>query len=181
MATTEGQEVENFLAQNIRFLRKKMNWSQEELALRIGLNRGNIASYENGTAEPKICNLFKLAQLFKVPILHLAQEDLSKVQDSGQGLSVPGAGGFNPVNGLSICLKDSRAQAQEIRELIKSLATCGRYRIRNFSEELPREIQVLVVNFEELFSAAETIAEKYLHLIDCLDGQVQGHGMHPKA
>ena len=67
----------NKLPQNIRYLRKRQELSQEELALRIGLNRGNIASYENGTAEPKICNLLKLAQTFGIPITDLTQKDLS--------------------------------------------------------------------------------------------------------
>ena len=58
---------------NIRYLRKKMNLSQEELANAIGLNRGNIASYESGTAEPKIANLVKMSKLFSVPLADLTE------------------------------------------------------------------------------------------------------------
>ena len=59
----------DILKSNIRFLRRKMNLSQEELATMIGLNRGNIASYESGTAEPRIANLVKMSKLFSVPFL----------------------------------------------------------------------------------------------------------------
>lgn len=54
-----------FLALNLRLLRKKFQWSQEEFANRVGLNRGNIASYENGATEPKIYSLLKMSELFK--------------------------------------------------------------------------------------------------------------------
>ena len=66
-----------YLNQNIRFLRKRLSLSQEELANRVGLNRGNIASYENGTAEPRICNLLKLSTLFGISIMDITQKDLS--------------------------------------------------------------------------------------------------------
>ena len=56
----------NLLPRNIKSLRRKLRFSQEELAQKLGLNRGNIASYENGSAEPKICNLLKFASLFRV-------------------------------------------------------------------------------------------------------------------
>ena len=54
-----------YLSGNIRFLRKQKELSQEELAVHIGLNRGNIASYEKGTAEPKFCNLVPMADFFQ--------------------------------------------------------------------------------------------------------------------
>ena len=67
-----------FLALNLRLLRKKFQWSQEEFANRVGLNRGNIASYENGSTEPKIYSLLKMSELFQVSIKELVFEDLSK-------------------------------------------------------------------------------------------------------
>lgn len=77
MESLNGMTVSSVLSQNIRYLRKRQELSQEELALRVGLNRGNIASYENGTAEPKICNLLKLAQIFGISVTDLTQKDLS--------------------------------------------------------------------------------------------------------
>ena len=57
-----------FLASNLRLLRKKFQWSQEEFASRVGLNRGNIASYENGSTEPKVQSLLKMSELFQLSI-----------------------------------------------------------------------------------------------------------------
>jgi transcriptional regulator with XRE-family HTH domain len=64
------------LRSNIRYLRKKMNLSQEDLATMIGLNRGNIASYESGTAEPRIANLVKMSKLFSVPLADLTEKKI---------------------------------------------------------------------------------------------------------
>ncbi len=66
----------DILKSNIRFLRRKMNLSQEELATMIGLNRGNIASYESGTAEPRIANLVKMSKLFSVPLADLTERKI---------------------------------------------------------------------------------------------------------
>ena len=53
-AFTEEAELPNFIASNLKVLRKSTGWSQTELAECVGLNRGNIASYESGCAEPSI-------------------------------------------------------------------------------------------------------------------------------
>jgi transcriptional regulator with XRE-family HTH domain len=84
METVNGNLNSNFLPQNLRNLRKRMNLSQEQFAKRIGLNRGNIASYEKGTAEPKICNLLKMANLFGVSILDLTARDLRTRRKTGR-------------------------------------------------------------------------------------------------
>ena len=69
----------NFVASNIKFLRKQLGLSQEQFANAVEMNRGNIASYEKGTAEPSIAKLQKFSDFFNVDITSLIQEDLSKL------------------------------------------------------------------------------------------------------
>jgi len=69
-----------YLADNIKYLRKKLGLSQEKLAGLLGLNRGNIASYEKGSAEPKIENLLKMMQVFKVEVKDLVEKDLAGIE-----------------------------------------------------------------------------------------------------
>lgn len=76
-----------YLADNIRYLRKKLGWSQEKLAEMLGLNRGNIASYEKGMAEPKLENLIKMMELFKIEIKDLVEIDLSGMEKLGNEIS----------------------------------------------------------------------------------------------
>ena len=73
----EEAELPNFIASNLKVLRKNAGWSQTELAERVGLNRGNIASYESGCAEPSICKLLRIGNLFDITTRDLTRRDLS--------------------------------------------------------------------------------------------------------
>ncbi|WP_116126938.1 helix-turn-helix domain-containing protein [Lewinella sp. IMCC34183] len=74
---TEDAQLPNFIASNLRLLRKRAGWSQSELAARVGLNRGNIASYECGSAEPSICKLLRFSNVFDISTRDFTRLDLS--------------------------------------------------------------------------------------------------------
>jgi len=65
----------------LRFLRKKHNLTQDELATRIGANRSVIGSYEEGRATPKLGAIMQLSALFRVRIDELVSVDLSVTPD----------------------------------------------------------------------------------------------------
>ena len=149
------------LPQNIRCLRHKLNLSQEELATRIGLNRGNIASYEKGTAEPKICNLLKLSNLFGVSIIDLTQKDLR----CEETLTVA-------TNNYQKVTKADRElivqffdRAQELNEVFESIYTCHQFKMKSLSD-LPKDMQVMMVNFEQLFDAAKSLMHNHQALLE---------------
>ena len=63
------------LGQRISLYRKKLNISQEELGVRLGVSRQAVSKWETGTADPSTSNLLALAKLFGVPaeeLLHQA-------------------------------------------------------------------------------------------------------------
>lgn len=157
-----NQEV-TFLDQNIRFLRRSLGWSQEELGSRIGLNRGNIASYENGTAEPKIYNLFKLADLFGVSILDITQRDLSAEEEDPSAEEVCIGERNHSVWG------HYRQHAQEIQSVMRGLHTCCHFKVRNANQDTSKDLQVVAMHFEELFNAAQSLLREHLELIDQLE------------
>lgn len=66
----------NYVASNLKSLRKQTGLSQDQFAVRLDLNRGNIASYEKGSAEPSIEKIVKFAAFFRSMSL-LIQKDLS--------------------------------------------------------------------------------------------------------
>ncbi len=78
MKQTADITLSNYIAVNIRVLRKAAGWSQTELAERVNLNRGNIASYESGAAEPSICKLLRISNLFSVTSQDITRRDLSQ-------------------------------------------------------------------------------------------------------
>ena len=61
---------------NLKYLRLLHGLSQEDLAIETGLNRGNIASYEKGVAEPKLQNLQKIGHFFQISLDELIGIDL---------------------------------------------------------------------------------------------------------
>lgn len=68
----------NYIASNLRFLRKLAGLSQEQFAKRVAMNRGNIASYEKGNAEPNIAKLQRIVEYFNVDLVAFIEIDLSK-------------------------------------------------------------------------------------------------------
>lgn len=166
MDIVNGDYNTNYLNSNIRILRRSMRISQEELANRIGLNRGNIASYENGTAEPRICNLLKLADAFGISILHLTRCDLSKKEVFDQVRStnqqhVPGHS--------KEALQRYLQRAKELEQVMNGLNTCCRYKLKRLGEQVPKDMQLVVMHFEELYDTAQALMEEHRSLLDYYD------------
>ncbi len=153
----------SYLHQNIRILRRRLGFSQEELARRIGLNRGNIASYENGSAEPRICNLIKLSNLFTVSLSDLTGADLSCEDRLQLALSPePKVPSDTP---YQTSFEELIQQAEELATVMKSLHACGCYKMRNLHGEVPKDIQMVFMHFEELFATGQKLYEQHLDLL----------------
>ena len=54
------------LSQNIRFYRKSMNMTQEQLASKLNGKKSLVSNYENGYSVPDIEILIKLADIFEI-------------------------------------------------------------------------------------------------------------------
>lgn len=55
----------------IRKLRRERDWTQADLAERIGIDKRNISRYESGHAEPRKSTLLKLAEVLEVDVPQL--------------------------------------------------------------------------------------------------------------
>lgn len=152
----------SYLPSNIRLLRKQKKWSQGELAKKIGLNRGNIASYENGTAEPKICNLLKMAHLFGVNLLTLIQKDLNEANHQHLFENADS----NPE------MRRYLDRAEELQSLIDGLNICCRYKVKKMNGDLSPEMQLIALHFDELYQATQTLLDQHLALLNALDNKV---------
>jgi transcriptional regulator with XRE-family HTH domain len=84
--------MDNVLASNLKFLRKKKNITQDELSSVVSVTRAVIGSYEEGRAVPKLNVLTALADYFQISVDELIRDDLSgsapKTGLRGQGLRV---------------------------------------------------------------------------------------------
>jgi putative transcriptional regulator len=52
----------------LRVLRAERNWSQADLAERLGVSRQSVNAIETGKFDPSLPLAFKLAHLFDMPI-----------------------------------------------------------------------------------------------------------------
>lgn len=151
----------NLLPRNIKSLRRKLRFSQEELAQKLGLNRGNIASYENGSAEPKICNLLKFASLFRVSILDLTQKDLSE-----DTIFLEASENFQEFSNRDLALIEQYAKkAEEIREFIEGLTKCINFKAQ-CKEDLPKDLRHIIDYYEQLHDASLQLIHNHQTLID---------------
>lgn len=84
-----------YFAKNLRFLRRKAEWSQSDLGDKIATDYNTISRYESGKSTPKLEALTKLAQVFEVSIEELRNVDLTKsaapvqVEEPNQGYPSP--------------------------------------------------------------------------------------------
>ncbi|MEJ5053357.1 helix-turn-helix domain-containing protein [Sphingobacterium sp. MYb382] len=65
------------IGNNIKKLRKVKGLSQQAFADLFNLTRGNISSYEELRAEPRIEVILKIANYFSIPVNHLLEKNLS--------------------------------------------------------------------------------------------------------
>ena len=67
-----------YFAKNLRFLRRRAELSQSELADRLATDYNTISRYENGKSTPKLEALTKLSQVFHVSLDALRSQDLAQ-------------------------------------------------------------------------------------------------------
>lgn len=57
----------------IRILRKKKNWTQEDLAYKTGFHRTYIGMIERGERNPSLININVFAEVFKISVSELVK------------------------------------------------------------------------------------------------------------
>lgn len=65
----------------IKSLRLQRNWSQEELARRVGVKKSSISAYENDTRQPSYDVLIDLAKTFDVSTDYLLEMENDHILD----------------------------------------------------------------------------------------------------
>lgn len=82
------------LGNKIKKLRKENKISQAALAKRFGLSQGAISQWERGVAKPDIVRLKAMADMFKVPVAELLDDNENpsmtvKTQTVGSNIRTP--------------------------------------------------------------------------------------------
>jgi transcriptional regulator with XRE-family HTH domain len=67
----------------VRQLRKEQNWSQTQLAQKMGIHQKQVSAYERGRNTPSTDVLIRLADIFDVSLDYLASEAEVNIKDRG--------------------------------------------------------------------------------------------------
>lgn len=99
------------LAEKITVLRKRMGWSQEELAEKLDISRQSVSKWEVGATIPDLDKILKLSELFGVSTDYLLKDEIEEAELSG-GRDIP--------EGRTVSVEEANA----FMDLSKAL--CGR-------------------------------------------------------
>lgn len=77
---TDNAENPLKMKNRIRILRAEKNWTQEELAMAIGVSRQTINAIEKEKFDPSLPTAFRISNLFKCPI-----EDIFQFEERTSG------------------------------------------------------------------------------------------------
>ena len=142
----------DYFSKNIRFLRHKMGLSQEEMAQKIGLNRGNIVSYEKGIAEPKARNLLKFSEVFNTDLHHLLDTDIETASASKNIVGKKSNSLFNENNKIKSLVEES----EEMKKIVEGFYSYHKMRMRNITRPT-KELLQISNEYVKLVDAMNTI------------------------
>jgi transcriptional regulator with XRE-family HTH domain len=72
----------SLFSKNLRFLRKRENLNQEQIAVLFNKKANTIGNWENQKSEPSLAELIRLGEYFKVTTQDLVHTDLENLSGS---------------------------------------------------------------------------------------------------
>ena len=110
---------------NLKLLRKRKKFSQEEVAQNLNLTRSSYSGYENGVAQPNIESLILFSDFYKVSIDDLVRKDFEKLSDSEWEIIDKGI--FSDLKGSKLRVLTSMVDEnnEELIELVSVKASAG--------------------------------------------------------
>ncbi len=78
------------LAEKIIDLRKKMGWSQEELAEQLGVSRQSVSKWESAQSIPDMDKIIRMSDIFSVSTDYLLKDEMGESELVPQTSSEPG-------------------------------------------------------------------------------------------
>lgn len=86
--TGKDKGIRMILSEKVIALRKRMNWSQEELAEKLNISRQAVSKWEVGATIPDLDKILKMSELFGVSTDYLLKDEMGEMELTG-GKDVP--------------------------------------------------------------------------------------------
>ncbi|MGM0649051.1 MAG: XRE family transcriptional regulator [Bacteroidota bacterium] len=129
-----------YFSKNIRFLRKRNNRTQDQLAAELNLKRSTLSGYENNVAEPGLNTLLLFSDYFNIPVDVLLKENLSTLSERDIQKCEAGSDEYMKGSGLRVLSYTVTEENKENIELVNNKAKAGYtrgYADPDFIRELP--------------------------------------------
>lgn len=162
-------------AKNLKFLRTQEKLSQEQFALKIDLNRGNIASYEKGTAEPNMSNLLKIVKYFNIDLSDIVEKDLTLSSElTAEMLDLPENGTaqidateeymIDELEDQALKIERFMEQSNDMQKILEGFRSFYRYK----KSKGQIDVEKMVGEYENLLEIMESLLETNSELIEFL-------------
>ena len=92
------------LADKIINLRKRQNWSQEQLAEQLGVSRQSVSKWESGLSIPDLDKIIKMSSIFGVSTDYLIKDDITEIPETA---TVNTATSYDEDGSVFISLEDA--------------------------------------------------------------------------
>jgi transcriptional regulator with XRE-family HTH domain len=151
------------VSENIKYLRKKIGLTQEQMAERLGIKRSLLGAYEEGRADPRIANLVKFSEIFNITVDQIIGSDMTNPYDE-----TPEKATGAPGQGLKVLSITVDKQDKENIELVPQKAAAGYlngYADPEYIEELPR-FQLPMLPGNATYRAFEVSGDSMLPLLE---------------
>jgi len=171
-------------AQNLKYLRVSQKLSQDAFAQKIGMNRGNIASYEKGTAEPSLKNLLKISQYFKINITSFLESSLEEEYDLLQTFTSNDQLKLNGNSEPEILIEDTlreklmvnkrgleefRKRSDEMSMILEGFKQFHKFKMES-GQPLSDDVKKMAMDYEKLLEVLEDVLRTNKNIIQLLEG-----------
>lgn len=167
-------------------MRTSRNLSQEALAKELGLNRGNIASYEKGSAEPNINNLLRIAGYFQTDVTEMIENDLEegstvyrllRRQDNGEQPPFELDNGPTLRNQLQEKLQSNEQQLElfkkrsdEMMKILEGFRQYHKFKMES-SGEISDDVKKMAMDYERLLDVLDEVLRSNKSLITLIESE----------
>lgn len=158
----------NYIASNLKVLRNRQGWSQSEMAEKVSLNRGNIASYESGSAEPSICKLLRISNVFNIHLRDITRRDLSQAEELLLAQLTFDEQNLEEKERLT----QIRQRAIELTELVQSSKRLFEYKCKKLTSPC-KEADLFAAQYEQLFEITQQLLNEHRELLGEVGCQCQ--------
>ena len=104
------------ISEKITMLRKKNDWSQEQLAEQLSVSRQSVSKWESGAAIPGMDLLVKMSELFGVSVDYLVKDEMEEIAYTGEET-------IERNDDRIVTLEEANTYMDTVREVASKIAT----------------------------------------------------------